>query len=147
MKKTYLTSSGKNISSRRLALFYVFNEGCNSEKNSSGRPRCLELCIKVMRKRPQRVGGTQNGKSGFDSLNSVRNMIGTLVLMCGSLMMSKLRILYSFWKRDFNLVGIPVWREIQITDMSYVRITTTSWIPCWSHFLLSWLLALFRASL
>ena len=27
----------------------------------------LELGIKVMRKRPQRVGGTQNGKSGFDS--------------------------------------------------------------------------------
>ena len=50
--------------------------------------------------------------------NSVRNMIGTLVLMCGGLMMSKLRILYSFWKGDFNLVGIPVWREIQITDMS-----------------------------
>ena len=29
--------------------------------------RWLELDIKVMRKRPQRVGGTQNGKSGFDS--------------------------------------------------------------------------------
>ena len=35
--KTYLTSLGKNISSRRLALFYVFNEGCNSEKNYSRR--------------------------------------------------------------------------------------------------------------
>ena len=29
--------------------------------------RCLELCIKVMRKRLQRVGGTQNGKSELDS--------------------------------------------------------------------------------
>ena len=29
--------------------------------------RCFELCIKVMRKRPQRVGGTQKGKSAFDS--------------------------------------------------------------------------------
>ena len=29
-------------------------------------PRCLELCIKVMRKRLQRVGGTQNGKSELD---------------------------------------------------------------------------------
>ena len=28
--------------------------------------RCLELCIKVMRKRLQRVGGTQNGKSELD---------------------------------------------------------------------------------
>ena len=50
--------------------------------------------------------------------NSVRNMIGTLVLMCGGLIMSKLRILDGLWKGDFNLVGIPVWREIQITDMS-----------------------------
>ena len=32
--KTYLTSSGKKISSRRHALFYVFDEGANSEKNS-----------------------------------------------------------------------------------------------------------------
>ena len=30
-------------------------------------PRCLELCIKVMRKRLQRDGGTQNGKSELDS--------------------------------------------------------------------------------
>ena len=44
--------------------------------------------------------------------NSVRNMIGTLVLMCGGLIMSKLRILDGLWKGDFNLVGIPVWREI-----------------------------------
>ena len=44
--------------------------------------------------------------------NYVRNIIGTLVLMCGGLIMSKLRILDGLWKGDFNLVGIPVWREI-----------------------------------
>ena len=37
-----------------LSIFLVFT-------------RCLKFRIKVMRKRPQRVGGTQNGKTGFDS--------------------------------------------------------------------------------
>ena len=35
--KIYLTSSGEKISSRRLALFYVFNKGANSVNNSSQR--------------------------------------------------------------------------------------------------------------
>ena len=38
--------------------------------------------------------------------NSIRNMIGTLLLMCDGLMMSKLRILDSLWKGNFNLEGI-----------------------------------------
>ena len=66
--------------------------------------------------------------------NSIRNMIGTLFLMCGGLMMSKFRILDSLWMGDFNLEGIWVWREIQITDMSHARTFTTTWIPCWGHF-------------
>ena len=37
-----------------------------SARRVNYRPRCLELCIKVMRKRLQRVGGTQNGKSELD---------------------------------------------------------------------------------
>ena len=56
------------------------------------------------------------GLIAYPMQNSVRNMIGTLVFMCGGLIMSKLRILDGLWKGDFNLVGIPVWREIQITD-------------------------------
>ena len=51
--------------------------------------------------------------------NSVRNMSGTIVLMCGGLIMSKLRILDGIWKGDFNLVGIPVWREIQIPNGTF----------------------------
>ena len=37
---------------------------------------------------------------------SIRNMIGTLFLMCGGLMMSKLRILDGPPSWDFNLGGI-----------------------------------------
>ena len=48
--------------------------------------------------------------------NSIRIMIGTLSLMCGDLIMSKLRIMDSLWMGNFNLEGIWVWREIQITD-------------------------------
>ena len=66
--------------------------------------------------------------------NSIRNMIGTLFLMYGGLMMSKLSILDSLWMGDFNLEGISVWREIQITDMSHARAFTATWIPCWGHF-------------
>ena len=39
--------------------------------------------------------------------NSIRNRIGTLVLMCGGLMMSKLRIL------DGPLAGISIWGEFR----------------------------------
>ena len=49
--------------------------------------------------------------------NSVRNMTGTLFLMCGGLMMSKLRILDGSPSWDFRLVGHQVWREIQMTNM------------------------------
>ena len=48
--------------------------------------------------------------------NSIRNMIGTSFLMCGGLIMSKLRILDSLWMGDFNLERIWVWREIQIAE-------------------------------
>ena len=48
------------------------------------------------------------GLIAYPMQNSVRNMIGTLVFMCGGLIMSKLRILDGLWKGDFNLVGIPV---------------------------------------
>ena len=34
--------------------------------------------------------------------NSIRNMTGTLFLMCGGLILSKLRILDSIWKGNFN---------------------------------------------
>ena len=77
--------------------------------------RCLELRIKVMRKRPQRVGGTQNAKGGLIAnhmQNFLRNMISILFLMCGGLMMSKLRILDGPPSWNLNLGGIPVWREI-----------------------------------
>ena len=50
--------------------------------------------------------------------NFLRNMISILFLMCGGLMMSKLRILDGPPSWDFNLVGIPVWREIQMTNMT-----------------------------
>ena len=86
-----------------------------------------------MWKRPQRVGGIQNGKSGLiahSMQNSVRNMIGTLVLMCGGLIMSKLRILDGLWKGDFNLVGIPVWREIQITDGTSQKFLQCHYLTC-----------------
>ena len=62
--------------------------------------------------------------------NSVRNMIGTLVLMCGGLIMSKLRILDGLWKGDFNLVGIPVWREIQITDGTSQKFLQCHYLTC-----------------
>ena len=45
---------------------------------------------------------------------------------------------------DFRLVGHPVWREIQITDMSNTKLPL---LHCWCHFCKSWLLALFRAQL
>ena len=51
--------------------------------------------------------------------NSIRIMICTLFLMCGGLIMIKLRILDSLWMGDFNLEGIWVWREIQIIDGTY----------------------------
>ena len=35
-----------------------------------------------------------------------RNIMGTLFLICGGLILSKLRILDSIWKEDFNLEGI-----------------------------------------
>ena len=59
--------------------------------------------------------------------NSIRNMIGTLVLFCGGLVMSKIRILDSRWIGDFNLEGILVWWEIQITDMASTTIMATTW--------------------
>ena len=62
--------------------------------------------------------------------NSSRNMIGTLVLMCGGLTMSKLRILDGIWKGDFNLVGIPVWREIQITDITSQKFLQGHYVTC-----------------
>ena len=66
--------------------------------------------------------------------NSIRNMMGTSFLKCSGLVMSKLRILDGLWKGDFNLEGIWVWREIQITDMLYARTATATWIPNWYHF-------------
>ena len=62
--------------------------------------------------------------------NSVRNMIGTLVLMCGVLMTSKLRILDGLRKGDFNLVGIPGWREIQITDSTSQKFLKYHYFTC-----------------
>ena len=53
--------------------------------------------------------------------NSIRIMIGTLFLMCGDLIMSKLRILDSLWMGDFNLEGIWVWREIQTIDGTWQK--------------------------
>ena len=83
------------------------------------------------------------GKSGFDSssyANFNEEHDKNLSFMSGSLMMSKLRIL-----DGPQAGGIPVWREIPITDMSGARTTTTIWIPCWCCFCESWLLTLFRA--
>ena len=58
--------------------------------------------------------------------NSTRNMIGTLFLMCGGPMMSKLRISDGPPSWDFNLGGIQAWWEIQITDLSSTKTTTTT---------------------
>ena len=66
--------------------------------------------------------------------NSIRNMTGTLFLMCGGLILSKLRILDSTWKGNFNLVGIRVWQEIHFTDVSCARTSTTPWISYWRNF-------------
>ena len=55
------------------------------------------------------------GLIAYPMQNSVRNMIGTLVFMCGGLIMSKLRILDGPPSWDFNLVRKLVWRGIQIT--------------------------------
>ena len=57
--------------------------------------------------------------------NSIRNMIGTLLLMSGGLMMSKSRFLDGPPSWDFNLGGILGWREIQITDVASTRTTAT----------------------
>ena len=57
--------------------------------------------------------------------NFLRNMISILFLMCGGLMMSKLRFLDGPPSLDFNLGGILGWREIQITDMASTRTTAT----------------------
>ena len=65
------------------------------------------------------------GLIAYPMQNYMRNMIGTLFLMCGGLMMSKLRILDGSPSWDFRLVGHQVWREIQITDMSSSRLTAT----------------------
>ena len=59
--------------------------------------------------------------------NSIRKMVGNLVLFCGGLVMSKIRILDSRWIGDFNLEGILVWWEIQITDMASTTIMATTW--------------------
>ena len=48
--------------------------------------------------------------------NLIRNIVGTLFLVCGGLMMSKSRILDGHPSWDFRLVGHQVWRKIQITD-------------------------------
>ena len=112
--------------------------------------RFLELRIKVMRKWPQRVGGTQNAKVGLIAhpiQNSIRNMIGTLLLMSGGLMRSKSRFLDGPPSWNFNLEGIPGWREIQITDMASSRTTATRLLLCWCNFCKSHLLTLFRAPL
>ena len=45
------------------------------------------------------------GLIAYPMQNSVRNMIGTLVFMCGGLIMSKLRILDGLWKRGFQSGG------------------------------------------
>ena len=76
--------------------------------------------------------------------NLIRNMVGTLSLVCGGLMMSKSRILDGPPSWDFRLEGHQVWREIQITNMSSTKTIPTTWIPCWCHFCKSWLLTLFR---
>ena len=57
------------------------------------------------------------GLIAYPMQNYIRNMIGTLFLMCGGLILSKLRILDSTWKGNFNLVGIRVWQEIHFTDV------------------------------
>ena len=57
-------------------------------------------------------------------------MIGTLVLMCGGLIMNKLRILDGLRRGDFNLVGILVWREIQITDGTSQKFLQCHYLTC-----------------
>ena len=92
----------------------------------------------------------ESAKVGFvahSMHNYIRNMTGTLFLMSDGLIMSKLRILDSIWKRNFNLEGIRVWREIWITDLSHARTTATTRTPCWCHFCESRLQTLFRAPL
>ena len=67
-------------------------------------PGCFKLCNKVMWKRPQRVGGTLNGKSKFLQ-NLMRNINDTLFYMCAGLIMSKSRILDRLWS------GISIWKD------------------------------------
>ena len=57
--------------------------------------------------------------------NLIRNIVGTLFLVCGGLMMSKSRFLDGPVSWDFNLEGIPGWREIQIIDMASPGTTAT----------------------
>ena len=63
--------------------------------------------------------------------DSIRNMTGIIFLMLCGLILSKLRILDSIWKRDYSLEGIRVWQDIQIT---YFRTATATWIPYWCYF-------------
>ena len=54
------------------------------------------------------------GLIAYPMQNYMRNMIGTLFLMCCGLTISKLRFLDGSPSWDFRLVGHQVWREIQI---------------------------------
>ena len=56
-----LDSQSPNQNFKALPSLFVYDFGFRQKAP------WFELGIKVMRKRPQRVGGTQNGKSGFDS--------------------------------------------------------------------------------
>ena len=64
------------------------------------------LGIKVMRKRPERVGDAKIAKGGLRSpnlQNLISSRIGTLFWLCDGLRGVKLRVLGSLLTRDFCL--------------------------------------------
>ena len=79
------------------------------------------LCISKMVLKPGALGNglkvvewAKVGLIAYPMQNYMRNMIGTLFLMCGGLMMSKLRILDGSPSWDFRLVGPELGK---ITDL------------------------------
>ena len=82
------------------------------------------------RKRPKMVGMGKVGLIAHHMQNFLRNMISILFLMCGSLMMSKLRVLDGPQSWDFNLEGIPGWREIQMTNMTSQKFQKHHYSTC-----------------
>ena len=70
------------------------------------------------------------GLIAYPMQNSVRNMIGTLVFMCGGLIMSKLRILDGLWKR-----GISIWWAFRFGGKFKSQICHKSDLPLLPGFL------------